>query len=88
MQGPDSWEGRPRNIKTIQVSKLSADLRADFKTIVGKRRWTTEVEVQRILALRKIHFKREAKGDIYGEPTRWVRESDDPEIEFSGVRDP
>ena len=67
MQGPDSWEGRPRDIKTIQVSKLSPTLRAEFKSLIGKRRWTTEVEVQRLLSLRKIKFKPGEAND--GEPT-------------------
>jgi hypothetical protein len=66
VKGPDSWEGRPRDIETIAVSKLSPDLRADFKRLIGKRRWTTSTEVQRLLDLRKIRFK---QGDPDGSPS-------------------
>lgn len=66
MQGPDSWAGRPRDIKTIRVSQLSVELRADFKELIGVRRWTTQNEVQRLINLRKFRYR---KGDPNGEPS-------------------
>lgn len=65
MKGRDSWSERPRDIKTIRVSQLSEELRADFKNWIGKRRWTTEYEIERLVALKKIKFKSEK-----GEPER------------------
>lgn len=63
MQGPDSWSNRPREFKTIRVSQLNDELRADFKKWVGKRRWTTEAEIERLIALKKIKFKNEGESD-------------------------
>lgn len=53
MNGPDSWEGRPRDYPTRRVSELPPELRRLFKQLVGKRRWTTEAEVQRLADLQK-----------------------------------
>lgn len=53
MQGPDSWEGRPRDFPTIRVSTLKPELRRLFKQLIGSRRWTTEHEVQRLVDLRR-----------------------------------
>lgn len=56
MQGPDSWSGRPRDLKPVRVSTLSKELKKLFKKYIGKRRWTTEYEIQRLIDTKKIRF--------------------------------
>jgi len=56
VQGPDSWAGRPKDVETIRVSTLKPELRAIFKTLIGKRRWTTHPELERLAALKNFRF--------------------------------
>lgn len=56
MQGPESWSGRPKELRPIRVSTLSKELRKLFKKYIGKRRWTTEYEIQRLVDIKKIRF--------------------------------
>lgn len=67
MQGPDSWGGRPRDLITLRVSELDSLTRQLFKKYIGKRRWTTREEVQRLLATQKIRFSRDPKPE--GDPS-------------------
>jgi hypothetical protein len=61
MEGPDSWSGRPRELRPIRVSTLSKELRKLFKKYIGKRRWTTEYEIQRLLDTKRIRFFSDVK---------------------------
>jgi hypothetical protein len=59
VKGPDSWEGRPRDVPTVRVSQLQPRLHALFKRHVGRRRWTTEIEIDRLLALERFKFEKD-----------------------------
>jgi hypothetical protein len=59
VKGPDSWEGRPRDISAVRVSQLDPHLHALFKKHIGRRRWTTRVEIERLVALERFKFRKD-----------------------------
>lgn len=59
----DGWKARPKEYPTIQVSKLPDQIKAIFRKVIGKRRWTTHEELHCLLALEKYKFSEDNSYD-------------------------
>lgn len=53
LKGTRSWADRPRDYPTLRVSQLPEHIRKLAKRYLSGRRWTTDEEVQRLMALQK-----------------------------------